>query len=349
MTIQQTAGKWQRLRSLTDEAGRFKMVAVDQRGSLRRAIGSAQGKSADQVPDSSLVEVKQVLTRVLAPHATAVLTDPEYGWPQSLADLPPRVGLLLAAEETGHESAGPGGDERKTHLLPDWSAERMAYLGADAAKLLLYYSPEASDEVRAYQQRVAAGVGESAEKAGLPYLLEVVTYPIPEGGDGAGFARKKPGLVTRTAEEFSKPEYKVDVLKLEFPADLKRVREYSRGAFDGQEREPVYTLAEVREACRLLDQAAAHPWVILSAGVSIEEFLAQLTLAAEAGASGFLCGRAIWKDAVPYYPDLEAMERWLSTEGTYHLLRASAVAERALPWTRHRRFAGEQAGASASV
>ena len=80
------------------------------------------------------------------------------------------------------------------------------------------------------------------------------------------------------------------------------------------------------------------PWVILSAGVGIEEFLLQVGLATEAGASGFLCGRAIWKDAVPLYPDVARMEEWLRSGGAYNFARANAYAHRAHPWFAHRRF-----------
>jgi len=38
--------------------------------------------------------------------------------------------------------------------------------------------------------------------------------------------------------------------------------------------------------------------VILSAGVDIEEFIENVKISSAHGASGFLCGRAIWKDAV---------------------------------------------------
>jgi len=129
----------------------------------------------------------------------------------------------------------------------------------------------------------------------------------------------------------------VDVLKLEFPADLKRTKEFCGGAF-GQEHKPVYQLSDVREFCRQLDEAARMPWVILSAGVSIDEFLVQVELATEAGASGFLCGRAIWKDTVPFYPDLARMEEWLRLEGAYNFMRANAYAQRARPWLSHPKF-----------
>lgn len=341
MAVQLSAGKWQRLRSLTDERGRFKMMAVDQRGSLRRAIAKATDKDPQQVTYEELAQAKATLTKSLAPYATAVLTDPEYGYPYSIKYLPPRVGLLLAYEESGYERVR--GRERISSLLEDWSVEKAQRAGADAIKLLIYYRPDSSDEVRRHQQELVRRVGEECERADMPFLLELVSYALDEeGADTPQFARRKPELVIRSTAEFSKPQYRVDILKLEFPADLKHTAEFSKGAFDGVERPAVYTLEEVREFCSRLDEAAGLPWVILSAGVDIEEFLIQVQLATEAGASGFLCGRAIWKDVMEHYPDTAEMEEWLRTQGAYNFLRANSYAERALPWFRHRRFSGPE-------
>ena len=339
MDAQASEGKWRRLRSLADGEGRFKMMAIDQRGSLSSAIAKTTNRTADQVAGHELAEAKEVITRVLAPYATAVLTDPIYGYPYSFRSIPSGIGLLLAHEETGYERSGPTGKERKTELIEGWSVEKAQRAGGDAVKLLLYYQPDASEEVRRYQQDVVLRLGEECEQAGMPFLLELVAYALEEESTNTDeYARKKPDLVVRSAREFSAAKYRVDVLKLEFPADLKRTREFSGGAFDSQERPAVYQLSDVREFCRQLGAAADMPWVILSAGVSIDEFLIQVELATEAGASGFLCGRAIWKDAVPFYPDVARMEEWLRSGGAYNFARANAYAHRAHPWFAHRRY-----------
>lgn len=341
MTVQLSTGKCQRLRSLTDEQGRFKMMAIDQRGSLRRAIAKVTGKGSQQVTHDDLVQAKKIITKTLAPYATAVLTDPTYGYPGSIRYLPPRIGLLLAYEETGYEKAGPADKERKSRLVENWSVERAQLAGADAVKLLMYYHPDASTETRRHQEGLAQRVGEECERAAMPFLLELVSYALDEEStDTPEFARRKPDLVIRSAAEFSKSEYKVDILKLEFPADLKWTREFANGTFDGRERQAVYTLNEAQEFCSRLNDATGAPWVILSAGVDIEEFLVQVDLATEAGASGFLCGRAIWKDAINFYPDAAKMEEWLCAQGVYNFVRANAYAQRALPWFRHRKFGG---------
>jgi len=349
MDAQVSEGKWRRLRSLADGEGRFKMMAIDQRGSLSNAIAKVTNRSAEQVSGEELARAKEVITRILAPYATAVLTDPIYGYPYSFQSMPQGIGLLLAHEETGYERSGPTGNERKTNLIEGWSVEKAQQAGADAVKLLLYYRPDTSEEVRRHQQDLVQRLGEECEQTCMPFLLELVSYALEEGGTNTDeFARKKPDLVIRSAREFSAPKYKVDVLKLEFPADLKRTREFCGGAFDGQERQTVYELSEVREFCRQLNEAAGVPWVILSAGVDIEEFLIQVGLATEAGASGFLCGRAIWKDVVAFYPDVASMEKWLRSEGAYNFLRANAYAQRALPWFGHRRFREEVVAATSA-
>lgn len=334
-----TTGKWQRLRSLTDEQGRFKMLAIDQRGSLSSAIARATNKTPDQVTAQELSQAKAIITKALAPYATAVLTDPEYGYPQSIPFLPPRVGLLLASEESGYAKGGPTGKERKTSLVKNWSVTQAQRAGADAIKLLLYYHPDGSEEVLQHQQKLAEQVGRECAQADLPFLLELVSYPLEEeSSDSAQFARRKPDLVIRSAAEFGESRYQVDILKLEFPADLKWTKEFCSGAFDGRDRSPVYSLTDVHDYCRQLDRAAEMPWVILSAGVDINEFLLQVELATEAGASGFLCGRAIWKDAVSLYSDHTLMEKWLIKHGAYNFERANAYASQALPWFNHHRF-----------
>jgi tagatose 1,6-diphosphate aldolase len=51
-------------------------------------------------------------------------------------------------------------------------------------------------------------------------------------------------------------------------------------------------------ACAELDAAVHVPWVILSAGVGYADFKTQVEIACRAGASGYLAGRSIWRDAV---------------------------------------------------
>ncbi len=326
---------------LSDESGRFKMMAIDQRGSLAKILAKYAGGDPDNLPYEAMARTKEAITELLSPFATAVLTDPIYGYPYSVRHIPAECALLLCTEATGYDKAGPGGKERKSKMLEGWSVEKASRAGADAIKFLAHYSTEASNDARSHQHQVIRALGAECAKYDLPFLLEVVTYPIHEASvDTPEFARKKPGLVAECAREFSKPEYKVDVLKLEFPADLKYCYEYSRRVFDSKEREPIYDLEEVRGFCQTLDEASRLPWVILSAGVAIEEFIKDVELATEAGASGFLCGRAIWQEALTAYPDIETMKEYLESDAAYNFTRCNAACDLAVPWFDHSPFEG---------
>jgi tagatose 1,6-diphosphate aldolase len=84
--------------------------------------------------------------------------------------------------------------------------------------------------------------------------------------------------------------------------------------------------------CERISESSAVPWVLLSAGVNFETFLEQTEVACRAGASGFLAGRAIWKESVAL-GDTERAE-FLKATAADRLKRLIEVAERhARPWT----------------
>ena len=102
-------------------------------------------------------------------------------------------------------------------------------MGADAVKILIYYSPFDDPKVNDIKHAFIERIGAECETYEIPFFLEFVGYD-PEGGDEKGFeyAKKKPAIVTRSMAEFSKPQYKVDVLKVEVPVNAEFRRRQQR-------------------------------------------------------------------------------------------------------------------------
>jgi len=303
-------GKLRGLGQLADSSGVFLICAMDHRGSLRRMI---QPEAPEAVSHETMVSYKLELCSILAPEASAVLLDPEYGAPYAIASgaLPPHVGLLVSMEETGYIGTKTA---RLTRLLTDWGVEKVKRMGASAAKLLLYYHPEAG-EVAAKQRELVGALARQCRDADIPCLVEPVSYPL-EGQSAEEFARKKPDVVVRTAQELT--ALGIDVLKAEFPADLRH--ESDEGLLFSY--------------CRRLDEASQTPWVLLSAGVTFEEFARELDVACKAGASGFLAGRAVWQEAMAI-SDGKERRRWLATVAVERLRRLKDIAlSHARPWWR---------------
>jgi sulfofructosephosphate aldolase len=87
--------------------------------------------------------------------------------------------------------------------------------------------------------------------------------------------------------------------------------------------------ARMEEGSRALTEAAARPWVVLSAGVPLERFEPAVEAACWGGASGFLAGRAIWSDAIAL-DGLEANLQRISAPRLQGL--GELVDEVARPW-----------------
>ena len=305
MPIQLTPGRYRGLKSSSlAEADVFGIIAFDQRGSYRKMMPA--GASYD-----ALTRVKGEIIGALSKDASAILTDPTYGLSAAM-EMSPKAGLLLALEKSGYS-----GDSsyRRTELIPGWTPEKIRKSGASAVKFMVYYHPGSgalADELEELIRRVVA----DCHRWDLPVFLEPMSYSLDAAvsKDSAEFAAGRPAVVIETARRLSRTG--ADVLKLEFPQDIK---------YD-QDR------AAWRKACAKVSEACALPWVLLSAGVDFEQFKPQVQVACDNGASGFLAGRAIWKEAAP----MSQAERAeflanIARDRLRQLLDIAAAAAR--PWT----------------
>src|ERR1700729_3476799 len=287
MSITLTPGKLAGLKAVSDKRGVIAAAAMDQRGSLKKSL--AKEKGVAELPDSALVEFKELVTEVLTKHASAILLDPEFGLPA--AKRRNGKGLLLAYEKTGYDAATPG---RLPDLLDVWSVRRLKEAGADCIKILLYYTPFEKTPINDLKHAWVERIGDECRAHDIPFFLEMVGYDVHgEDEKSVGYAKRKPDVVTGSMEEFGKERYGVDVLKVEVPIQMEFVA--GTRAFKGEQ---AYTRAEALEHFRTAASSTHKPFIYLSAGVSNPVFIETLELAGEAGAKfkGGLCGRGARKD-----------------------------------------------------
>lgn len=81
--------------------------------------------------------------------------------------------------------------------------------------------------INAKKQAFVERIGSECEVEGVPFFLELLAYDA-EGLDVSPkeFAERKPHKVIAMMKEFSKPRYKVDVLKVEVPVNMKYVASF---------------------------------------------------------------------------------------------------------------------------
>ena len=305
MSQQLTPGRYRGLKaSSMANADIFGIVAFDQRGSYRRMM-------PENTPFETLVQVKVEIISALAQQATAVLTDPVYGLAPAM-HMSGKAGLMLSLEKSGYS-----GDStyRKMEFLNGWTPEKIRKMGANSVKIMVYYNPQAEELADELDTVVSSAIAD-CHAWDLPVFLEPMSYSVNAsyGKDSAEFAAERADVVVETARRLSKTG--ADVLKMEFPLDLKYNQDH----------------AEWHQQCERLSQASTVPWVLLSAGVDFEEFEPQVVIACERGASGFLAGRAIWKEAATMSTDERA--NFLATTASDRLTRLLEIAEaKSRPWT----------------
>jgi tagatose 1,6-diphosphate aldolase len=292
------------------------MCAIDHRGALKRALNE---KNPDAVSYQDIVDFKLDLCQAVAPFASAILLDPEYGAGQAIAAglLPGPKGLLVSMEKTGYSGDSTA---RITELLPGWSVKKAKRMGASAVKLLTYFRPDLKD-VASKQLDLVARLADQCLEEDIAFLVEPVSYPIEEkerinqgGTSSKKFAEIKPGLVIETARQIT--TLPIDVLKAEFPADIK---------FEQDEE-------KLLRFCRELNQASRLPWVLLSAGVDFNSFRKQVEVACKAGASGFLAGRALWQEGAQIRSREERMNFFRNTAASRLKELAEIADSYGKPW-----------------
>jgi tagatose 1,6-diphosphate aldolase len=322
-----SAGKQKGLTAVADSRGIIAALAIDQRSALRSLFSRAMGVAPVEVPPENLSQFKEAVSAILTPHASAILLDPEYGLPAA-AKRAANAGLLLAYEQTGYDKNTPG---RMPRLLDGWSVNRLIAAGADAVKLLLYYSSRSSVETNDIKYTFVEKVGAECAASDVPFFLELVSYGENMDEKSIEFARIKHEVVAVGMKEFSKPRYHVDVLKVGMPVNLSFVEGSPSSA-----GEVLYKREQAKQYFLLAAACASIPFIYLSEGVSNATFQFGLQLAAEAGAkfSGVLCGRATWKDGVEIFvkQGSHALQDWLGREGVGNIENVNKCLGSATPW-----------------
>ncbi len=205
-------GKLAGIKNVSNDRGVIAAAAMDQRGSLKKALGQ-------YATDDGLEQFKIHVTEVLTQYASAILLDPEWGLPAARRRAK-GAGLLLAYEKTGYDKTLPG---RLPDLLDVWSAKRLKEAGADCVKILLYYSPYDDQKINDHKHAWTERIGDECRSNDIPFFLELVGYKEGLDEKGPEYARLKPEVVATSMAEFSKDRYNVDVLKVEIPVNLQFV------------------------------------------------------------------------------------------------------------------------------
>lgn len=285
------------LDSLRRPSGAFAMLAVDQREALRVMMTEATGATSP-VDDETVIRFKLDAARILSPHASAVLIDRQFAFDRAIEAgvVADGCGLISSADQF-IEAHGQLVGEVEIDRLVDPAKVRDQ--GAVALKLLVLHRP---DQPVGGRTAMVNDFVERCGTAGLASIIEPICKPpldesVPWDHDDA---------IIAAARELG--ALGADLYKGEMPL-------HGRG-----------DEADMRERCAAIEAAVDSPWVILSSGVAEADFPRAIEVACEAGASGFLAGRAVWASCL----GAADVNQCLAGPAVDRLDRFAAIADRAV-------------------
>ncbi|MEB8341492.1 hypothetical protein [Streptomyces endophyticus] len=269
---------------LARPTGTFAMVAADQRDSLRTMMAERAGVPGEDIPHAHLTDFKMAVARELAPHASALLIDRDYGYRRLIDDqvLPGSCAPILAVDVLDQQ---PGQAVEGTSLDEAVDTAAVVAHGTRGLKLLVIWR---RDDQREQRVELASRFIDLCRSAGLASVLEPVARPA-HGEEGTFVLND---AIVEAAIELA--PLRPSLYKCQVP--------------DGG----VGSLAHLTEQSARIDAVVDVPWVVLSQGVTAADFPAAVEAACRAGASGFLAGRALWTDALT--GDRDAALRGPSTD-----------------------------------
>lgn len=268
------------LKDITRPSGGFSMLAVDQREAMRLMFAAA-GVPAP-VTDRHLTDFKVNAAKILSPYASAILVDQQFCYHQIVEQnaIAKSCAMIVAADEFI-----PGNGIPVDSVVIDNGVDAQAVKrdGGKALKLLVLWR---SDEDPAQRLEMVRNFNQLCHANGLLSIIEPVVRP-PRRGDV--FDREQ--AIIEAAKELG--DSGADLYKVEMPL-------YGKG-----------TQQALLNSSQKLNEQINMPWVILSSGVDEKLFPRAVSVAMQAGASGFLAGRAVWSSVVGL-PDTELMLRDIS-------------------------------------
>ena len=273
------------VKDIARPSGGFAMLAVDQREAMRLMFAAANAPSTDR----DITQFKVNAAKILSPHASAVLVDNQFCYKQIVEQnaIATNSSMIVAADKF---IPGNGIPVDSVCIDKEIDPHQARENGAKALKLLVLWRQDEDPEQRL---EMVKNFNQMCHSAGLVSIIEPVVRP-PRIGDK--FDREQ--AILAAAKELG--DSGADLYKGEMPL-------FGKG-----------NSSDLLNAAKKLNDQINIPWVILSSGVEANLFCRAVRIAMQAGASGFLAGRAVWSSVIGL-PDTELMLKDISVPRLQHL------------------------------
>ena len=173
MTTTPDVGLQRRLSRICDRDGLIRTAAIDHPENYDLLFDA----DLSRVDFAEVVDSKLELIAAMSGHASSLLLDPRSSVGQAIVSgaVPGDVGILSGLEALYYQPDS-GGFEPRLALKEGWGPERLADLGIDAAKLVVFHRHLDEDAV-AEKVAIVSDVARRCHDLHLPLVVEPLWYP----------------------------------------------------------------------------------------------------------------------------------------------------------------------------
>jgi len=287
---------------------KFAALAIDQGTSLKDIIKEKKGKA---FTSSDYYFFKRQVVLNLGVKASSILFDHDtYLNEPSYRAI--ETSKIIAYEDDAYNIV----NKSRITLLPKKLHHSDEIIkDFSAIKFFMYFNPDSDLAINNEKVKLIKHVGSICKDLDMPYLFEPLLYFDEDTNiDYHSYLLKKPIYIKSFYKEFSKEEYQVDVIKIEFPFN-----EFEVSGFENDNTSAIYSRENCSEIMQECFENVTTPFVFLSAGMKFNNFLQSLELAKSSKINflGFLCGRSIWQDSIDIFCKFgkEEFQDWIDGEG----------------------------------
>ena len=280
---------------------KFFALAIDQGTSLKEIINQKKNNFKDE----DYFFFKKNIIEILGSNLSAVLFDFEtYEKHEKFKNL--NIPKIIAYEDDAYNIDNV---ERITKLPTNKSIDKTID-DFKAIKFFMYYNPDSPQEINNKKNILIKKIGKMCLNLNKPFLFEPLLYNDPlTKKSNEEYNKKKHEYIKYFYSEFSKPDYNVSIIKIEFPFNESILDDYNN----------VNTINYCEEILLNTFGKTMKPFVFLSAGMKFSNFYKSMSISMKLNINclGFLCGRSLWQDSIDIFCNQSNTEfiKWLENQG----------------------------------
>lgn len=287
---------------------KFTALAIDQGTSLKEIIKEKKRKTF--TPSDYYFFKKQIILNLGVTLSSILFDYDSYLSDPSFRTI--ETSKIIAYEDDAYNIE----NKSRITLLPKKLHQNDEIIkDFSAIKFFMYFNPDSDSIVNYEKLKLIKHVGLICKDLDIPYLFEPLLYYDEDINiDYHNYLLKKPIYIKSFYKEFSKEEYQIDIIKIEFPFN-----EFEINGFENDNTSTIYSHENCSEIMQECFENVTTPFVFLSAGMKFNNFLQSLELAKSSKINflGFLCGRSIWQDSIDIFckSGQEKFLDWINVEG----------------------------------